>query len=210
MVSMRAQLLAPRTGWYRTPLARYRHALKRFPFSTKCLTCALGMALGDVIAQLLSSKRRVKKKTWLRLDLARTARAAAFGGLVSGPLAHVWYNALDNSVLPSTPTHPVAVLSKCVLDQTLMAPLCTILFFSSMKLMERRPTECISEVRNKFFPSLMASYRLWPAAHLINFAFVPSGFRILYINMITVAWSVALSSLNENTASAEVTDAKLV
>ena len=35
-------------------------------------------------------------------------------------------------------------------------------------------------------PTCMASIKLWPAAHAINFAFIPSSQRILYINVISV------------------------
>jgi hypothetical protein len=35
-------------------------------------------------------------------------------------------------------------------------------------------------------PALAASYTLWPAAHLVNFALVPPQHRLLYINIIGV------------------------
>jgi protein Mpv17 len=41
-------------------------------------------------------------------------------------------------------------------------------------------------VQSKLIPSLKANYLIWPAAHLINFAFIPSSQRILYINVINV------------------------
>ena len=32
-----------------------------------------------------------------------------------------------------------------------------------------------------------ANYKLWPLAHLVNFAFIPSSQRILYTNVIAVS-----------------------
>jgi protein Mpv17 len=42
---------------------------------------------------------------------------------------------------------------------------------------------------------LLANYALWPIAHLINFKFVPSEQRILYINCVQIIWSAYLSNL---------------
>lgn len=37
-----------------------------------------------------------------RLDLARTCRMAAFGAVVSGPIGHVWFTALDKVLMSHT------------------------------------------------------------------------------------------------------------
>lgn len=42
-------------------------------------------------------------------------------------------------------------------------------------------------MKEKFRPTLMANYVLWPAANLINFAFVPPSQRILYCNVVYVS-----------------------
>lgn len=40
---------------------------------------------------------------------------------------------------------------------------------------------------NAFVPlSAQASYKLWPAAHLVNFALVPPAYRVLYTNLVSV------------------------
>jgi len=52
-----------------------------------------------------------------------------------------------------------------------------------------RLQECFEAVNTNMFSTMMQSYKLWPAAHIINFAFVPSDFRVLYINTIAVSSS---------------------
>lgn len=47
--------------------------------------------------------------------------------------------------------------------------------------------QAVSEMKEKFRPTLMANYVLWPAANLINFAFVPPSQRILYVNVVYVS-----------------------
>jgi hypothetical protein len=52
--------------------------------------------------------------------------------------------------------------------------------------------QAVTEMKEKFRPTLMANYVLWPAANLVNFAFVPPSQRILYCNVIYVSDCSAL------------------
>jgi hypothetical protein len=52
-------------------------------------------------------------------------------------------------VMPATPTAPLAVALKVLLDQALQTPLGYCLFFSSMKLLEGRPAEAAPAIRAK-------------------------------------------------------------
>ena len=54
----------------------------------------------------------------------------------------------------------------------------------------------MKEVKDKFAPTLIAGYKLWPAAHLINFALVPPNQRILYANVVSVSGGPAAAILN--------------
>ena len=50
---------------------------------------------------------------------------------------------------------------------------------------------------DKFVPTMKASYRLWPAAHTFNFAFVPSEQRVLYMNVVAVRpWACPIAKSN--------------
>lgn len=42
-------------------------------------------------------------------------------------------------------------------------------------------------IKEKFWPTLLASYAVWPLAHLVNFRFVPNSQRVLYINAVNVS-----------------------
>lgn len=45
---------------------------------------------------------------------------------------------------------------------------------------------------------------VWPAAHIINFKFVPSSQRILYINTIQVGYNAFLSTMTNKKVEDEV------
>ena len=52
--------------------------------------------------------------------------------------------------------------------------------------LQGRPSYSLISIQKKLIPVLLANYAVWPIAHLINFKFIPSSQRILYINFCQV------------------------
>jgi hypothetical protein len=46
---------------------------------------------------------------------------------------------------------------------------------------------------------VLLTTQVWPFAHLVNFALIPSSQRILYINIIAILWTAFLSSRASST-----------
>lgn len=129
------------------------------------------------------------------------------------PLGHHYYGALDRKVFPLTPTSPNAVISKVAIDQLLFAPVCTVFFYAYKCFIEGRSKDFIPELKQKWAPTVIAGYALWPAAHVINFLFVPTQQRILYANVVSVAGTYILSraaagDYNTTTTSTKNVDEK--
>lgn len=98
--------------------------------------------------------------------------------------------------MPADPTSPIAVFSKVALDQVLMAPCMTSVFFAAMAALEgSERSEVVQLVKRKLKPTLLANWTVWPIAHVINFALVPPAQRILYINVVNVSMGLVASSL---------------
>ena len=53
-------------------------------------------------------------------------------------------------------------------------------------LCQGRPDKALSSIQQKLIPVLLTNYAVWPLAHIINFRFVPSSQRILYVNFCQV------------------------
>lgn len=172
----------------------YRWSLNRRPLTTKALTSMAGFIAGDLVAQL-SSGAKLRLAGPGKYDMARTIRMGIFGGLIAGPMAHTWFQVLDRAVIPEAPKHPATVILKSALDQLLMAPFGTVVFYASLKSMESQPHMTVPTVREKLIPTLKENYKFWPLAHIINFALVPPSLRILYVNCISVVWAVLLSRM---------------
>lgn len=168
----------------KVPYRAYASALKSRPLLTKALTSLVGFVLGDLIAQHFSHPGAV--------DVLRAARLGAYGLMIDGPVGALWYDALEARV-PGNSTR--AVLAKTALDQIVYATIMTVVYFAVIRSLEGHPELIAPTLSSKFVPTLAANYAIWPLAHLVNFRFVPADYRILYNNVVCVAWLTYLSLL---------------
>lgn len=72
----------------------------------------------------------------------------------------------------------------CLPQQRLLQPLKCDENLS--KHMQGTPALIIPTIKAKLVKTLLANYAMWPLAHIINFKFIPSKQRILYINCVQV------------------------
>ena len=110
-----------------------------------------------------------------------------------GCLGHFYYGALDRKVGFAAPTSPPTVIKKVAIDQLIFSPLCTLLFYAYKCTSEGRAGQYVHELQEKLWPTLKAGWMLWPAAHVVNFALIPTHHRILYANVVSVAGTFLLS-----------------
>lgn len=169
----------------------YLTLLEEKPILVKSMTSFFGFMIGDLCAQFIMGGD---------YDLLRTIRLTLFGVLMDGPIGHCWYLLLDQNVFPESPTEPKAVVTKTLLDQLAWAPFFSCVFFTFNQTLQvtqlllpfvelcfqGHPGTSLAVIRKTLVPTLTANWTLWPLAHIINFKFVPSNQRILYINFVQV------------------------
>lgn len=126
---------------------------------------AVGTFLGDLVAQYLAhyaAPQRGRRRSssgsssstgsslgGFDYDPLRAARLVAYSALINTPMAHYWYILLDAAVLPATPTAPLAVAAKVLLDQFGQTPFGMALFFYMLKVFEGKPGQAAAEVKSK-------------------------------------------------------------
>ncbi|KAL3869288.1 hypothetical protein ACJMK2_041990 [Sinanodonta woodiana] len=65
---------------------------------------------------------------------------------------------------------------------------------TGMSLLEgKTPQEGVQEVKDKFLMVYMVDWCVWPPCQFINFYFLPTQFRVLYVSSITLCWNTFLS-----------------
>ena len=170
-------------------LDSYQKALDDKPIFTKACTSGVGFAVSDVLTQLFIEK--------MDFDLKRLVKMASFGFLLHGPTGHFFYQFLDGKL---TGTAPLTVAAKVAIDQTCWAPVFMVMFFSYMMVFEGTPDLIEAKIRQDVFTAVKGSWMTWIPAHTINFAFVPSDMRLLYINTIQIFFNMFMSVIGNTEA----------
>lgn len=136
-----------------------------------------------------------------KYDAKRTMHMA-FSGAALGVLCHNWYKVLDKFIVGKTFD---MVTKKLLLDQLIFSPIMIITFFGSLALFEERPLQNFkAEVRDKFVRLYRAEWLVWPPAQIINFYFLPTRFRVLYDNTISLGYDIYTSQVKHNKGTANL------
>lgn len=165
----------------------YNKALKKHPLTTKAVTSLVGFAIGDRIAQSMGGAHS--------FDVFRFLRMSLYGVLIDGPVGHYFYKFLDTRVYPEDPKGTPAVLTKTAIDQLIWAPVMTCVFLAFLTVLEGHPdsSHIMGVIQARLVPIMLANFTVWPLAHLVNFRYVAPEQRILFNNVVAIAWTTYLS-----------------
>lgn len=165
-------------GW-----AAYNEALDKKPLITKAMTSLVGWALGDLLAQVFIAKTAFDVKRFLTLS--------AFGFLYHGPSGHFFYNWLDKQI---EGTSGKVVALKVLIDQTLWCPIFMTIFFTYLGLVNGDSMATIvNKVKTDLFTACQGSWKVWPFVHAVNFKFISTKHRLVFINGVQIAFNMFLS-----------------
>lgn len=120
----------------------------------------------------------------------------AVSGMSVGIICHYWYRYLD-SKLPGRSTK--IVFKKVIIDQLICSPLCISAFFLTLGVLEMSSlAELRQEIKEKAHRLYLAEWVVWPPAQVINFYFLPTRFRVLYDNTISLGYDVYTSQVKHD------------
>ena len=152
--------------------------------------------LGDFITQFFIQKND-------KYDSYRTKKMTLFGFLFAAPVLHVWYSHLlpkcANMIFSYGLFKPYNTPNKntlcgVFLDQTAFASFFLVNFFMIMDYVDTRDAKnSWKNLKEKFWPTLLLNWTIWPAAQLINLSFIPIPYRVLYVNSLGLFWNCYLS-----------------
>jgi protein Mpv17 len=112
-------------------------------------------------------------------------------GLTIGVFCHHWYNYLDRRL----PGYTIrTVIKKIIIDQFVCSPVCITTLFATSAIMERKSkNELLEEMKQKAWMLYAAEWAIWPPAQFINFYFLPTKYRVLYDNAISLGYDIYTS-----------------
>lgn len=112
-------------------------------------------------------------------------------GMTVGIFCHHTYKWLD-SFFPGRTLK--TVLKKVLVDQLVTSPCCITIIFATLACLDRSNVETfLKELKQKGWRLYVAEWVLWPPAQVINFYLLPTRFRVLYDNTISLGYDVYTS-----------------
>ncbi|XP_076855261.1 peroxisomal membrane protein 2 [Brachyhypopomus gauderio] len=176
-------------------LQQYLLLLKKYPISTKSVTSGVLSALGNLLSQVLESKKRQVGQPGKELDLHGPLRFAVYGLVVTGPVSHYFYHLLE-ALFPATV--PYTTLKRLLLERLVFAPAFLLLFFIVMNALEGKTIADLQDkVKTRYWPALKMNWKVWTPFQFINVNYVPVQFRVLFANMIALFWYAYLASVRK-------------
>ncbi|XP_031826199.1 mpv17-like protein 2 isoform X2 [Nomia melanderi] len=154
-------------------------------------------ATGDVLEQ----HYEILKGEWDKFSTKRT-KNMAISGMSVGIICHYWYKYLDVK-LPGRTID--IVLKKVVIDQLICSPLYITMFFLTLAILEKNSwSELKNEIISKAYKLYIAEWIIWPPAQIFNFYFLPTKYRVLYDNTISLGYDVYTSQVKHGCSNSNL------
>jgi protein Mpv17 len=160
------------------------------------LTSGVVMSAGDLICQRVQNRDK-------EIDLRRTARFATVGMCMHGPFFLFGFQWLD-SLVPKTPQGPTlkGAMFKVLAGQLTLFPVYLGSALLALSLLEGKAVDrSVAAMQQTFVPTYLAGSVFWPIANVFNFMFVPSSYRVLYVNVAGLFWNTYLSFVQASSSS---------
>lgn len=176
----------PKLGYPRQLFEAYVHQLDCKPLCTKMMTMGTVSAASDCVAQLMADT------TPLHINIRRTLSLFIVGVVLTAPLYHYLYKALEHW-LPSQHKPNIAV--HLLIDQLIAAPVWTLCYLVMTAVMSPpfSAASVVAGVRANFLDILRTIWIVYPLSQALNFSLVPPKFRIVVFAAVGFVFSAVLS-----------------
>ncbi|KAL1522875.1 hypothetical protein AB1Y20_017840 [Prymnesium parvum] len=182
--------------------ATYSSWLQRHPLRTKAVTGGLIMTAADTSQQHVERERALRRRgdggapsTW---DANRTLRLVSFYSLFQMPFVHVWFGFLERRFGAVTPRSDLPrFIAKLAVDQCIGFPTVLATFCCVQPVLQGQGIEgAMGKLQRDLWAMVRAGWQVWFPANFVIFAAVPLHFRPLMMNIVSLGWSVYMSSMS--------------
>lgn len=187
------------------PLRWYDQQLRRSPIRTKSLSNGVVSALGDALAQTLTTGT---------IDKTRLFAWYLSGLFYFGPILHTWYNGLawfDRHMREKHQTPKVFIVvmqiafNQFVGSAVVNACFLYFLAFTKMAIASVFAGSAFAplsaylsatyQLHTSFVKMMLANWLFWPLPSAANLLLIPLPYRVLFSNTCSLVWKTILSML---------------
>ncbi|RVE50723.1 hypothetical protein evm_004633 [Chilo suppressalis] len=163
-------------------LARWwREMLRKRPVLTNTVVYGL-FYTGAELSQQTFNKIYTPDKP--DVDFAAAARIVTAGCAVYPASLYFWYRFLDKKFVG---TAVKTVATKVAADQFIATPILLAGFYTLMGVLERKE-DVFEELRAKYWKTFAANQAFWIPSQTVNFYFIPSHLRVVYVASASFIW----------------------
>lgn len=159
----------------------WRRSLQKRPVMTNTLVYATLYTAAELSQQTFNKMYSPEKPD---LDYASAARIVSVGSTVYAPTLYFWYKLLDKKFVG---TATKTVMTKVAADQFIMTPILLATFYTLLGVLERKE-DVFEELREKYWKTFVANQAFWIPGQTINFLFMPSHLRVVYVASASFIW----------------------
>lgn len=195
----------PRVNLSMNPLGWYDQQLRMSPIRTKSFSNGIVSALGDALAQTLTTGT---------IDKTRLFAWYLSGLFYFGPVLHQWYNGLARFDVYMRAKHKTpkwrivcmqiafnqfigSTISNSVFIYFLtMAHMCVACAFDGVPFAPLLAIQdSTDQLRKSFWSMMFANWIFWPIPSAANLLLIPLRYRVLFSNTCSVFWKCILSTI---------------
>ncbi|KAG7342866.1 Mpv17 / PMP22 family protein [Nitzschia inconspicua] len=184
-----------------SPFEWYIRQLELFPVQTKAITTGCIQFWGDLAAQYYESRRKRKSKntkdSTFKYNLRRGMSLSADGMLLSGPLLHYCFEAMETYLPTEGDGNVMVTLTHVLINDYIIDSVYIALSFAFTSLAEGYSLlELVRIFRNDFWATVSASWctsLAFTPIEFVCFGYLPLHFRVLFMNFVDLVWGAIIS-----------------
>ncbi|RYG55022.1 Mpv17/PMP22 family protein, partial [archaeon] len=185
-------------------LLRYLSALSLHPLRTKSVTASVCCAIEEAVAQAWQARTHAAQGSNVASALKRVAGMALYGGLVSGPLGHVAYAAVEALTVPASLAAPlfgrtpppawVRSALQLVAVYTIVLPLQNAVYLLCTGLLAGKSLrEAVEDARARLGGILAATYASFPVVQALAMRYLPMSLWTPFFNVVGTLFSIVVN-----------------
>ncbi|XP_043273280.1 mpv17-like protein [Venturia canescens] len=167
----------------RTVFVKFREVTQKYPVVRGMASYCVIWPVGSLLQQKIAGNKE--------LNYTQAFRFSLYGGFFVAPTLYAWLKCASY-LWPKSNLR--SAITKALVEQVTYGPAAMCCFFFGINLLEFKPvSECVEEVRQKFWPTYKIGVCVWPVLQTINFVLIPERNRVVYVSVCSLMWTSFLA-----------------